>query len=137
MNMIGMSRFFFPDPHLNPIIDRVQEQQQPPNLPKLNGDFAMCLTDVTPIVAKRKLALTAGLKIRVWIPTTQGQEDLSMVVSATAVTHYLFSAARQLAHLNQVWQNWDIAFLEASRITPWSFRIRGQWLGPWSPGRCT
>lgn len=76
-------------------------------------------TDVTPIVAKTKLAPTAGLRIQAWSTTTQHQEDHSMVGSVTAATHYPFSAAHQGEHLNQPWQSWDTAFPEDSQTTLW------------------
>lgn len=76
-------------------------------------------TDVTPIVAKTKPALTAGLRIQVWTTTTQAQEDLSMVASVTAATRYLFSDVHRGERLNQAWQNWGTASLELSQITLW------------------
>lgn len=54
-----------------------------------------CLAVVTHIVLKTNLALIAGLRIQVWITTTQDQQDPFTVVSATAVTRYPFSVAPQ------------------------------------------
>lgn len=79
----------------------------------------LCFTDVTPIVAKTKPAPTAGLRIQAWTTTTQAQEDLSMVASVTAATHYLFSDVHLGERLNQALQNWGTASLEFSQITLW------------------